>query len=114
MLNNTTLQIVQSTVRAAGANSPGDKRRMLEAICKELGINPADSSAPTDTIIPIAEARRRLNMKPRTMLYAIKRGDIRAIRRTVRGKKPRTVGIAASEIEAYIQRTQTTGREMSA
>jgi hypothetical protein len=111
MLNNTTMQIIQGTVRAAGASSPGDKRRLLEAVCKELGINPADSSAPTDTIIPIAEARRRLDMKPRTMLYAIKRGDIRAIRRQIRGKRPRTVGIAASEIEAYIQREMNKGRE---
>lgn len=105
MISNQAINMVQSTVRAAGATSPGDKRRLFDAISAELGINPADSmTATTDYVIPFKEASRRLGMKPRTLTKEITDKRIRAVRKIVTGKRPRSVGIAASELEAYIRR----------
>jgi predicted DNA-binding transcriptional regulator AlpA len=105
MISNQTVTMVQSTVRAAGATSPGDKRRLLDAVSAELGINPAEStSAPTDYVVPFPEAARRLGIKRRTLSSEITAGRIRAVRKCHNGGRPRSVGIAASEINEYIRR----------
>jgi hypothetical protein len=108
MITNQTVSMVQSTVRAAGASSPGDKRRLLEAIHAELGIQlgSIDTIAKTDSVIPFREAAMRLAMKPRTLTAEITAGRIRAVRKMLTGKRPRAVGISASELEAYITRQQ--------
>lgn len=115
MISNQTVSIVQSTVRAAGATSPGDKRRLLDAVSAELGINPAASqTTETDSIIRFAEAARRLGMERRTLSNEITKNRIRAVRKMDKGTRPRAVGIPASEINAYIRRQSELGTEVQA
>ena len=114
MISNQTVSMVQSTVRAAGATSPGDKRRLIDAVSAELGINPAASqSATTDCVIPFEEAARRLGMSRRTLTYTITKGFIRSVRKMGTGARPRSVGVAASEINAYIRRQSDIGTEVA-
>jgi hypothetical protein len=104
MISNQTISMVQSTVRAAGATSPGDKRRLFDAISAELGVAPTSATVSTDHVVPFREAALRLGMSPRTLSAEITGERIRAVRKILTGKKPRSVGIAASEINAYIRR----------
>lgn len=115
MISNQTISIIQSAVRASGASSTGDKRRIAEAVLAELGINPAESHCQsTDYVIPFKEAARRFGCTTRTLTGMVRRGQISAVRKQLKGRRLRSVGIAASELEACIRRMSSTGEEGAA
>ena len=110
MISNKDKSTVVAVIRSIDPRNPGDKRTLLDAVASELGLRQQQGLAQTDYIIPCRDACTRLNMKPRTLTLAIKTGQIKAVRKCATGKRPRSVGIPASEINAYIQRMMSSGQ----
>lgn len=104
MLNLGTLSALEAVVRSAGADTPAEKRQILSAVRRTLGVadDPAPaggSRAPTDSVLTIREAADRIGKRPRTVKYLVATGQLCGLRT---GRTAKLTGIPASAITAYI------------
>lgn len=102
MLNLGTLSALEAVVRSAGADTPAEKRQILSAVRRTLGLadDPAPAArAPTDSVLTIREAADRIGKRPRTVKYLVASGQLTGLRT---GRTAKLTGIPASAITAYI------------
>lgn len=102
MLNLGTLSALEAVVRSSGADTPAEKRQILSAVRRTLGLgdDPAPAArAPTDSVLTIREAADRIGKRPRTVKHLVATGQLSGLRT---GRTAKLTGIPASAISAYI------------
>lgn len=106
MLALGIINSITAVVSVAGADRPAEKRQIISAVRRALGVPDSDDDAParTDTLLPVSEAARRLGRSTRTVQYYAQQGLLRGVRT---GRTRRLTGIPASEIDAFIARQTT-------
>lgn len=114
MLALGTIAMLEGTVRAAGAQNAAEQRQIVSAVFRALGLpeRSQDTSAAvraTDAVLSVSEAAERLAVTPRTLRWYCATGAVAGVRRG--RKRPRLAGVAASEIDAFIARTNSVRQE---